>query len=57
MKAILEALMMFRSLDQCWVRLQGMSSFISELIKENKGTFENKRSCDMNAYGMYGKTV
>ena len=29
----------------------------SNLIIENKGTFENKRSCDMNAYGVYGKTV
>ena len=36
---------------------KGMSSFISDLILENKGTFENKRSCDMNAYGVYGKTV
>lgn len=27
------------------------------MILENKGTFENKRSCDMNAYGVYGKTV
>lgn len=31
---------------------KGMSSFISDLILENKGTFENKRSCDMNAYGV-----
>lgn len=34
-----------------------MASFISELILENRGTFENKRACDMNAYGVYGKTV
>ena len=34
-----------------------MAAFISELILENRGTFENKRSCDMNAYGVYGKTV
>ena len=36
---------------------KGMAAFISELILENRGTFENKRSCDMNAYGVYGKTV
>ena len=48
-------------LDECGysfvIMAKGMSSFISDLILENKGTFENKRSCDMNAYGVYGKTV
>ena len=39
------------------IMAKGMAAFISELILENRGTFENKRSCDMNAYGVYGKTV
>ena len=34
-----------------------MASFVNELILENKGTFEDKRACDMNAFGVYGKTV
>ncbi len=50
-----------RYLDECGysfvIMAKGMSSFISELILENRGTFENKRACDMNAYGVYGKTV
>lgn len=50
-----------RYLDECGysfvIMAKGMSSFISDLILENKGTFESKRSCDMNAYGVYGKTV
>ena len=25
--------------------------------RSKSGTFENKRSCDMNAFGVYGKTV
>lgn len=50
-----------RYLDECGysfvIMAKGMSAFISDLILENKGTFENKRICDMNAYGVYGKTV
>lgn len=50
-----------RYLDKCGysfvIMAKGMASFISELILENRGTFENKRACDMNAYGVYGKTV
>ena len=50
-----------RYLDECGysfvIMAKGMASFISELILENRGTFENKRVCDMNAYGVYGKTV
>ncbi len=50
-----------RYLDECGysfvIMAKGMASFISELILENRGTFENKRTCDMNAYGVYGKTV
>ena len=48
-------------LDECGysfvIMAKGMAAFISELILENRGTFENKRSCDMNAYGVYVKTV
>ena len=55
----IEAILLY--LDECGYSFvimdKGMSSFISDLILENKGTFENKRSCDMNAYGVYGKTV
>jgi Transposase len=50
-----------RFLDECGysfvIMAKGMSSFISEVILENRGSFENKRVCDMNAYGVYGKTV
>lgn len=50
-----------RYLDECGysfvIMAKGMASFVSELILENRGTFENKRACDMNAYGVYGKTV
>lgn len=50
-----------RYLDECGysfvIMAKGMASFISELILENRGTFENKRACDMNAYGVYGKTM
>lgn len=50
-----------RYLDECGysfvIMAKGMASFISELILENRGTFENKRAYDMNAYGVYGKTV
>ena len=50
-----------RYLDECGysfvIMAKGKASFISELILENRGTFENKRACDMNAYGLYGKTV
>jgi transposase len=50
-----------RYLDECGysfvIMAKGMASFVSELILENRGTFENKRVCDMNAYGVYGKTV
>ena len=39
------------------IMLKGMQDLVSELILENKGSFENKRSCDMDGYGVYGKTV
>ena len=50
-----------RYLDECGysfiIMAKGMSSFVNELITENLGTFEKKRSCDMQSYGVYGKTV
>ena len=50
-----------RYLDECGysfvIMAKGMASFVNELILENKGTFEDKRACDMNAFGVYGKTV
>ena len=39
------------------IMVKGMADLVSSLILENKGTFENKRSCDMDGFGVYGKTV
>ena len=36
---------------------KGMSDLVSELILSKKGSLENKRSCDMDGVGVYGKTV
>ena len=48
-------------MDRCGysfvIMIKGMQDLVSELILENKGSFENKRSCDMDSYGVYGKTV
>ena len=48
-------------MDRCGysfvIMIKGMQDLVSTLILENKGSFENKRSCDMDGYGMYGKTV
>ncbi len=48
-------------MDQCGysfvIMVKGMADLVSELILENKGSFENKRACDMDGYGVYGKTV
>jgi len=48
-------------MDRCGysfvIMIKGMQDLVSELILENKGSFENKRSCDMDGYGVYGKTV
>lgn len=39
------------------IMVKGMAELVSTLILENKGTFENKRICDMDGFGVYGKTV
>lgn len=39
------------------IMVKGMADLVSSLILENKGSFENKRSCDMDGFGVYGKTV
>lgn len=39
------------------IMVKGMASFVNQLILENLGSFEKKRSCDMEGYGVYGKTV
>ncbi len=50
-----------RYLDECGysfvIMAKGMASFVNSLVTENLGSFEKKRSCDMGAYGVYGKTV
>ena len=48
-------------MDKCGysfiLMVKGMADLVSELILSNKGSFENKRSCDMDGFGVYGKTV
>lgn len=48
-------------MDKCGysfiIMVKGMADLVSELILSNKGSFENKRSCDMDGFGVYGKTV
>mgnify|MGYP002522968222 CR=1 FL=1 len=48
-------------MDRCGysfvIMVKGMADLVASLIIENKGTFENKRSCDMDGFGVYGKTV
>ena len=48
-------------MDRCGysfvIMIKGMSDLVSELILQNKGSFENKRTCDMDGFGVYGKTV
>lgn len=48
-------------MDRCGyssiLMIKGMQDLVASLILENKGSFENKRSCDMDGYGVYGKTV
>ena len=39
------------------IMVKGMADLVSSLILEHKGTFENKRKCDMDGFGVYGKTV
>lgn len=48
-------------MDRCGydfvIMAKGMKSFISDLILENKGSFENARSSSIREYGMNGITV
>ncbi len=48
-------------MDRCGysfvIMIKGMQELVSSLILEHKGTFENKRACDMDGYAVYGKTV
>ena len=50
-----------RYMDQCGydfvIMVKGMASFVSSLILENKGRFENKRECSIRKYKAYGMTV
>lgn len=39
------------------IMVKGMADLVSSLILENKGSFENKRSHDMDGFGVYGKTI
>lgn len=39
------------------IMVKGMADLVSSLILESKGSFENKRVCDMDGFGVYGKTV
>ena len=32
-------------------------TMVDSLIMEHKGSFESKRACDMDGFGVYGKTV
>lgn len=39
------------------IMVKGMASFVNHLVLEHRGSFEIKRSCDMDGYGVYGKTI
>lgn len=39
------------------IMVKGMASFVSQLILDNKGSFEKKRVSAIPEYGVYGKTV
>ena len=50
-----------RYMDRCGydfvIMVKGMNSFVSDLILENKGKFENSRECNIRQYKTYGMTV
>lgn len=50
-----------RYMDKCGydfvIMVKGLNSFVSELILENKGRFENSRECNIRQYRTYGMTV
>ncbi len=39
------------------IMVKGMAELVDSLIMEHKGSFESKRACDMDGFGVYGKTV
>lgn len=39
------------------IMVKGMASFVENMVLENKGSFEKKRSCVIPEYEAYGKTV
>ncbi len=39
------------------IMVKGMNSFVSDLILENKGKFENSGECNIRQYKTYGMTV
>jgi uncharacterized protein (UPF0128 family) len=50
-----------RHMDGCGydfvIMVKGMAGFVSSLVIENKGKFENKRECGIREYKAYGTTV
>lgn len=48
-------------MDKCGydfvIMVKGMAALVDELILKHKGLFENKRSCCIRKYGVYGMTV
>lgn len=39
------------------IMVKGMSELVDSLMMKHKGSFESKRACDMDGFGVYGKTV
>ncbi len=48
-------------MDKCGydfvIMVKGMATLVDELVLKHKGLFENKRSCCIRKYGVYGMTV
>ena len=48
-------------MDKCGysfvIMVKGMADLVSSIILEHKGSFENKRACDMDRFGIYGKII
>lgn len=48
-------------MDRCGydfvIMVKGMNSFVSDMILENKGKFENSWECNIRQYKTYGMTV
>ena len=39
------------------IMVKGMAPLVNELVLESKGSFENKRDCNIRKYGVYGTTI